>query len=161
MLIFGCLGVFPKVHKALEYLCIYSSCFILVRSVQSGYRFGFGSIFLVFRLVKYNYHFKSIFTLVRFGLYTVGFQFIQFYTKTYFFSLKSYYIYFQIKEKNKIKTLIPSDEIIKSRIKIKIQNFENKNKKQKRSTKEKFFHSFIFSVHQSHAYSSETLFVYK
>ena len=40
-------------------------------------------------------------------------------------------LYFQIK-----KTLIPSDEIIKSRIKIKARNFENKNKKQKRSMKE-------------------------
>ena len=58
--------------------------------------------------------------------------------------------------------LIPSDEIIKSRIKIKARNFENKNKKkQKRSMKEKFFHSSIFSVHQSHASLSETLFVYK
>ena len=69
-------------------------------------------------------------------------------------------LYFQIKEQ-KIKTLIPSDEIIKSRIKIKARNFENKNKKQKRSMKEKFFHSSIFSVHQSHASSSETLFIYK
>ena len=32
--------------------------------------------------------------------------------------------------------LIPSNEIIKSRIKIKTRNFENKNKKQKRSMKE-------------------------
>ena len=54
---------------------------LLIRGVQSGYRFGFGSVFSVFRLVKYNYHSKSIFTSVRFGLYTVGFRFIRFYTK--------------------------------------------------------------------------------
>ena len=70
-------------------------------------------------------------------------------------------LYFQIKEQKKIKTLIPSDEIIISRIKIKTQNFENKNKKkQKRSMKEKFFHYSIISVHQSHVSSIETLFIY-
>ena len=42
-------------------------------------------------------------------------------------------LYFQIKEQKKRKTLIPSDEIIKSRIKIKARNFENKNIKQKKS----------------------------
>ncbi|RID45552.1 hypothetical protein BRARA_I02276 [Brassica rapa] len=33
--------------------------------------------------LKYNYHSKSIFTSVRFGLYTVGFRFIRFYTKNH------------------------------------------------------------------------------
>ena len=53
------------------------------RGVQSGYQFGLGLFFRfsVFQLVKYNYHSKSIFTSVRFGLYTIGFWFIRFYTK--------------------------------------------------------------------------------
>ena len=48
---------------------------------QSGYRFGFGSVFSVFRFIKNIYHIKTIFNMVWFGLYTVGFWFIRFYTK--------------------------------------------------------------------------------
>ena len=49
---------------------------VLARGVQSENRFSFGSVFFGFsvsRLVKYNYHSKSIFTSVWFGLYTAGF----------------------------------------------------------------------------------------
>ena len=63
---------------------------------------------------------------------------------------------------------LSSNKIIKSIIKIKAQNFDNKNKKTKnkteaRSTKNKLLYSFIFSVHQSHVSSikHETLFVYR
>ena len=47
----------------------------------------------------------------------------------------------------KVKMLLPSNKIIKSITKIKTLNFENKNMKQNKNMKEKFFHSSIFSVH--------------
>ena len=59
--------------------------------------------------------------------------------------------------------LLPSNKIIKSRIKIKFEILKLKNKTEAQSMKEKLIYFYIFSVHQSRVSSiqHETLFVYR
>ena len=61
--------------------------------------------------------------------------------------------------------LLPSNKIIKSRIKIKFEilKLKIKNRTEAQSMKEKLIYSSIFSIHQSHVFSiqHETLFVYR
>ena len=66
-------------------------------------------------------------------------------------------LYFQTKEQ-KIQTLIPSDEIIKSISQFKYRNLE---KEQRKAWKKNFSTLSCSSVHQSHGSSNETLSVYK